>query len=64
MVEHAHEQHEVEPLLQRAHIVHGQRPKLDLKPLDLRGEAGLAQITSSKSIPSTRAAPRRFICME
>ena len=44
MVEHAHEQHDVEPLAQRADVVDRQLPELDLGSADLGGEPRLRQI--------------------
>ena len=44
VVEHAHEEHEVEALAQRADVVDGQLAELDVEPGDLGGEAGLGQV--------------------
>ena len=44
VVEHAHEEHDVEPLAERADVVDGQLAELDVEPVDLGGEARLRQI--------------------
>ena len=44
VIEHAHEEHEVEPLAERADVVDRQLAELDVEPVDLGGEAGLREI--------------------
>jgi hypothetical protein len=64
VVEDAHEQHEVEALLQAADLVDRHLLELDVDAQQLGREAGLRQVASSLSMPSTRSAPRRFISIE
>ena len=44
VVEHAHEEHEVEPLAQRADVVDRELAELDLEPSHLGGEARLGEV--------------------
>ena len=62
VVEHAHEEHDVEPLAERADVVDRQLPEFDVEPAHLGGEAGLRQIILVEVDARARArAPRRFI---
>ena len=65
VIEDAHEQHEVEPLAERGHVVDRQLPELDVgarRPP--RRTAPAPGRPASQSMPTTRAAPRRFISSE
>ena len=44
MIEHAHEQHDVEPFLQLGHVIDGELAKLNLEAADLGGEPRLVEI--------------------
>ena len=58
VIEHAHEEHDVEALAETRDIVDRQLPELDVQRLDLGGEARLRQIVVV-GIDADAPAPRR-----
>ena len=58
MIEHADEEHDVEPLAERADVVDRELAELDVEPVHLGGEPGLRQIVLVE-IDARARAPRR-----
>src|SRR3954464_15087700 len=62
VIEHAHEQHDIEYLPKRRQVVHRHLTELDLESRDLGGKARLRQISwiAVDADPARRSAPLHF----
>ena len=61
VIEHAHEQHQVEALAEGRQLVDRHLPELDVGVQHLRREPGLGEVARIGVDASTWRAPRRFI---